>query len=250
MDRWLLMRPLLLEADAEVDLVLDGMVIGWWWRGWLGWWVGWWVGWLCGGRVVAYGRGERERTTWEQKMRFEERTAPPQRVVISQIGDPDAPYLKDIDQLEHENQGLQREIDALNKSIKNFKFRQNLHGLDAKYAFGLKGEEAVYQCVVENVGVGYRNTPSFADKRNDGTGPKFPECIKADRICQGQAAVFIRSKEGWLPLTDPKQQNQCFKYIGKSHQVTNIDGKPIVWAKHENKLSPKKQDEWFSPKQN
>ena len=78
----------------------------------------------CGGRVVAYGRGERERTTWEQKMRFEERTAPPQRVVISQIGDPNAPYLKDIEQLDHENSALQREIDGLKKSISSFTYTQ------------------------------------------------------------------------------------------------------------------------------
>jgi len=118
----------------------------------------------CGGRVVAYGRGERERTTWEQKMRFEERTAPPQRVVISQIGDPDAPYLKDIEQLDHENSALQREIDGLKKSISSFTYTQNRHGLDAKYDFGLKGQEAVYQCMIQNTGVGYRNTPRFQDK--------------------------------------------------------------------------------------
>merc|ERR1711935_740061 len=178
----------------------------------------------CGGRVVAYGRGERERTTWEQKMRFEERTAPPQRVVISQIGDPDAPYLKDIEQLDHENSALQREIDGLKKSISSFTYTQNRHGLDAKYDFGLKGQEAVYQCMM------------------------------ADRICQGQAAVFVRSVDGrgWLPLTDPKGSDQIFQYIGKADALNNKHpktGKTIMWASHENKLSPKKQDEWFSPKQ-
>merc|ERR1712166_1197466 len=208
----------------------------------------------CGGRVVAYGRGERERTTWEQKMRFEERTAPPQRVVISQIGDPDAPYLKDIEQLDHENSALQREIDGLNKSISSFTYTQNRHGLDAKYDFGLKGQEAVYQCMIQNTGVGYRNTSRFQDKRNDGLGPHYPECIKADRICQGQAAVFVRSVDGrgWLPLTDPKGSDQIFQYIGKADALNNKHpktGKTIMWASHENKLSPKKQDEWFSPKQ-
>jgi len=89
----------------------------------------------CGGRVVAYGRGERERTTWEQKMRFEERTAPPQRVVISQIGDPDAPYLKDIEQLDHENSALEREIAALKKSISSFEYKQ-VHSDACFSAFG------------------------------------------------------------------------------------------------------------------
>merc|ERR1712194_492242 len=177
----------------------------------------------CGGRVVAYGRGERERTTWEQKMRFEERTAPPQRVVISQIGDPNAPYLKDIEQLDHENSALQREIDGLKKSISSFEYRQNRPGLDAKFDFGLKGQEAVYQCMESDKGVGYRNTPRFQDKNNNGLGPHHPECIKADRICQGQASVFVREHEGngWLPLTDPKGSKQIFRYIGKADALNN-----------------------------
>jgi len=126
--------------------------------------------------------------------------------------------------------------------------------------------------MIQNTGVGYRNTPRFQDKvthqkscchpadvlltwqRNDGLGPHYPECIKADRICQGQAAVFVRSVDGrgWLPLTDPKGSDQIFQYIGKADALNNKHpktGKTIMWASHENKLSPKKQDEWFSPKQ-
>merc|ERR1712166_530475 len=124
----------------------------------------------CGGRVVAYGRGERERTTWEQKMRFEERTAPPQRVVISQIGDPDAPYLKDIEQLDHENSALQREINGLKKSISSFTYTQNRHGLDAKYDFGLKGQEAVYQCMIQNTGSVKAKRLSLFDQLTAGAG--------------------------------------------------------------------------------
>jgi hypothetical protein len=195
--------------------------------------------------VIAYGRGERERTTWEHKNRFEERTAPPQRVVISQVGDPDAPYIREIDQLEHENTKIQREIDQLKREIAGFKQGQDDYGLDDSHLFG----ERMFKCEIDAPGVGYRNTPSFADKNPDGTGPQAPEVIKADRICQGPAAVFVRcmSGKGWLPLSDPTGKRVCFTYIGKANEV-DLKLKGLEMAKHEDKLSPKK-DQWFTPNQ-
>merc|ERR1711865_432133 len=66
----------------------------------------------CGGREIAYGRGDRDRTSWEHKMRYEERTTPQKRVVITQVGDPDAPYLAEISELNGDNAAIQKNIDG------------------------------------------------------------------------------------------------------------------------------------------
>jgi len=97
--------------------------------------------------------------------------------------------------------------------------------LGNQFKFGMR----VYQCTIVDVpgkkvpGVGYRNTPLWADKRKDVSGPKAPECIVADAIIQGPKSIFLRctSTKGWLPLTDEsgKRQFMLFKHLGQTDDV-------------------------------
>merc|ERR1712086_935421 len=79
----------------------------------------------------------------------------------------------------------------------------------------------VYQCQIGSPGVGYRHTPSFADKVPDGTGPQSPDCIIATAMEQGPQAVFVRcsSGRGWLPLTNPSASRICFKHLGEESEI-------------------------------
>jgi len=86
---------------------------------------------------------------------------------------------------------------------------------------GFEFGERVYQCLIGQPGVGYRYSPSFADKDLDGGGPVSPEVVIVDAICQGNSAVFVRSTSGrgWLPLTDPSGNVKCFAHLGKAEDV-------------------------------
>lgn len=114
------------------------------------------------------------------------------------------------------------------------------NGLSADFDFGRR----VFQCVVPNPGVGYRNTPAFPDKNKDGTGPQNPQVVVADRICQGPNAVFIRctSGKGWLPLSNPDGKQQILKHVGKESE-TNMANYEL--ADHASKISPKRKVEWY-----
>merc|ERR1712166_657027 len=114
------------------------------------------------------------------------------------------------------------------------------NGLTTDFDFGRR----VYQCTVPNPGVGYRNTPQFADKNKDGTGPQDPQVIIADRVCQGPSAVFIRctSGKGWLPISNPDGKQQILKHIGKESEI-NLDEFQI--ADGSSKILPKRKVEWY-----
>lgn len=90
-------------------------------------------------------------------------------------------------------------------------------GLPREFEFG----EKVYQCLIPAPGVGYRNTPVFADKNQDGTGPQEPQVVIADCICQGPGAVFVRDARNglWLPLTSPGGVKKCFHIVGNKKDV-------------------------------
>ena len=79
----------------------------------------------------------------------------------------------------------------------------------------------VYQCQIASPGVGYRHTPSFADKVPDGTGPQSPDCIIATAMEQGPQAVFVKcsSGRGWLPLTNPGGSRICFEHLGEESKI-------------------------------
>merc|ERR1711998_238994 len=200
-----------------------------------------------GGRCIAYGRGERERTSWEHKMRYEERTQPA-KIVIKQVGDPDTPYIQEINALSDENSQLQREIDELKAKLAGLKVTKDDYGLGSEFEFGHR----IYQCEIAQPGVGYRFTPSFADKNPDGTGPESPECVFADRICQGPAAVFVRTTDGhgWVPLNDPTGKRVCFKHLGRAKDI-DVKAQGLKMAEGENKLSPSpvtSPTDWWRPK--
>jgi len=114
------------------------------------------------------------------------------------------------------------------------------NGLSADFDFGRR----VFQCVVPNPGVGYRNTPAFPDKNKDGTGPQNPQVVVADRICQGPNAVFIRctSGKGWLPISNPDGKQQILKHVGKESD-TNMANYEL--ADGSSKISPKRKVEWY-----
>lgn len=90
------------------------------------------------------------------------------------------------------------------------------YGLGDEFAFG----ERYYECVTPSPGVGFRHSPSFKDKNLNGKGPEAPECICADRICQGPRALFIRSTDGqgWLPVNDT-QGKRVFRHVGPTDEV-------------------------------
>jgi len=100
---------------------------------------------------------------------------------------------------------------------------------------GFEFGERVYQCLIGQPGVGYRYSPSFADKDLDGGGPVSPEVVIVDAICQGNSAVFVRSTSGrgWLPLTDPSGNVKCFAHLGKAEDV-DLKAQGLVLTKGAN----------------
>merc|ERR1711865_601947 len=139
----------------------------------------------------------------------------------------------------YQSQGEEIELEKLkadyaalnNKNISDWEHNE----LSQEFAFGSR----YYECLIAPPGVGYRNSPSFADKDNNNTGPESPQVIEADAIVQGLAACFIRCKTTglWLLLTDPQGQRQCFKHMGKTSEV-NLEamGKKVT-TKHMNKMT-------------
>eukprot|EP00658_Telonema_sp_P-2_P070557 TRINITY_DN60020_c0_g1_i1.p1 TRINITY_DN60020_c0_g1~~TRINITY_DN60020_c0_g1_i1.p1 ORF type:complete len:461 (-),score=88.44 TRINITY_DN60020_c0_g1_i1:179-1561(-) len=109
-------------------------------------------------------------------------------------------------------------------------------GLSQNHDFGKR----VYQCMVDKTGVGYRRTPQFPDKTNDGFGPCWPECIIANDICQGPQATFVRCASGcgWLPLHTPTGSDHkvLFRHLGRVEEV-NFDKDGLVLADQRNKLA-------------
>eukprot|EP00656_Telonema_subtile_P009824 TRINITY_DN14648_c0_g1_i3.p1 TRINITY_DN14648_c0_g1~~TRINITY_DN14648_c0_g1_i3.p1 ORF type:complete len:229 (+),score=36.87 TRINITY_DN14648_c0_g1_i3:186-872(+) len=89
--------------------------------------------------------------------------------------------------------------------------------LGSEFEFG----ERVFQCVQTSPGVGYRFTPQFADKNQDGSGPVNPQVIIADAMCQGPRAIFVHctSGRGWLPLTNPNGMEVLFVHLGRLQDV-------------------------------
>merc|ERR1712224_498739 len=134
---------------------------------------------------------------------------------------PDPALIASLSKLKAKKQTLELELEMLkadyanqrNKNISDYEW----NGLPAEFGFGKR----YYQCMIPPPGVGYRNTPSFADKNPNGTGPEGPQVIEADAIVQGPAACFVRctSGRGWLPLTDPTGNKQCFKHLGKTSDI-------------------------------
>jgi len=104
----------------------------------------------------------------------------------------------------------------------------------------------VFQCQIDKPGVGYRNTPSFADKVPDGTGPESPNCIIATAMQHGPQAVFIKcaSGRGWLPLTNPSGSRICFKHLGAEGEL-NFEKEDLHLADGSVKFSPKKNADWY-----
>jgi len=90
----------------------------------------------------------------------------------------------------------------------------------------------VFVCIVGHPGVGYRFTPSFADKdkNKDNRGPR---CTLEDGTPIQRCAIgteFVKSKEGvtflkcstgrgWLPLHTPNGTQDCFKHLGAEGEV-------------------------------
>merc|ERR1712195_236138 len=90
----------------------------------------------------------------------------------------------------------------------------------------------VFVCIVGHPGVGYRFTPSFADKdkNKDNRGPR---CTLEDRTPIQRCAIgteFVKSKEGvtflkcstgrgWLPLRTPKGDKVIMIHLGAEGQV-------------------------------
>jgi len=138
-------------------------------------------------------------------------------------------------------------VDELNACKEQLSRQDN--GLGAEFDFGRR----VYQCTVEAPGVGYRHTPQFGDKNQDGTGPEAPQVIVADRICQGPSAVFLRctSGRGWLPVSTPDGTTRVFKHLGKESELNLVD---FEMSDGENKISKSRwfkgqaQDQLSSPK--
>jgi len=100
-------------------------------------------------------------------------------------------------------------------------------GLEPNFEFS----QRVYQCEIEGNGVAYRHTPDFADKNHNGAGPKAPQVIVVNDICQGPHSVFVKcaSGLGWLPLAAPNGK-RMFKHLGTVEEVGDLDVKGLVLA--------------------
>eukprot|EP00658_Telonema_sp_P-2_P006714 TRINITY_DN12536_c0_g1_i2.p1 TRINITY_DN12536_c0_g1~~TRINITY_DN12536_c0_g1_i2.p1 ORF type:complete len:252 (-),score=52.44 TRINITY_DN12536_c0_g1_i2:389-1144(-) len=102
----------------------------------------------------------------------------------------------------------------------------------------------VFQCLIDNKGVGYRFSPNFSDKNPDGCGPITPQVIVADKMAHGPHAIFVRcvSGRGWLPLTNQSGQTRCFEHLGREEDV-NLSHYELSQGR--NKLN----GDWFQSKQ-
>jgi len=126
------------------------------------------------------------------------------------------------------------------------------YGLGPEHAFG----QRIYRCLVGGEGAGakgiaYRNSPSFDDKDMGGHGPKKPQCIMADRICQGTDAIFIRDirNKKWLPLLAPGG-DATFQLLGMASgpHAINLDAMNIHFNDGANKLDDTPDSPgWRSP---
>eukprot|EP00656_Telonema_subtile_P030603 TRINITY_DN33582_c0_g1_i1.p1 TRINITY_DN33582_c0_g1~~TRINITY_DN33582_c0_g1_i1.p1 ORF type:complete len:261 (+),score=53.02 TRINITY_DN33582_c0_g1_i1:319-1101(+) len=144
---------------------------------------------------------------------------------------------KELKRVKDDQKFLQEELEELRKPA------LNEFGISTEFNFG----EKVYQCLIPEPGVGYRNTPAFGDKNVDGTGPQAPQVVIVDCICQGPRALFVRdSRNGlWLPLTSPGGAKVCFKLVGNLKDV-DLTQYQVSGGKVKTK---KAQGAWFGAKQ-
>jgi hypothetical protein len=146
-------------------------------------------------------------------------------------------------QRRQENRDLNAKLAALEAQLKEMEAR-NARNLDWEYnelpeEFGF--EERYYQCTVPHPGVGYRFTPKFADKNDDGCGPVAGEVIIATAIVQGPQEVFVKCKSGngWLPLFSVSNDVEVLKHLGKVSAV-DLDKLGLKMAAHKDKVSSPK----------
>jgi len=225
-----------------------------------------------GDRVIACGRGsewgpgQRPRGTnyWDQagaraRRGYEWEPAKPHVQRGPTQEEIDAIVQRQIDATQDKVADLQARIAAMKSKMATATQRaaggfDDNYGLGPEHGFG----QRIYRCLVGGKGVAYRHSPKFENKDGGGHGPIKPQCVLADRICQGARAIFIRDArtKSWLPLSAPGAVSgmTTFEQLGMASGPNAIDRESmnIIFNDGSNKLdttpeSPGSKDPWFSP---
>merc|ERR1711959_785600 len=98
-------------------------------------------------------------------------------IEVQEARQPDPALVAELVKLKNRKHSREAELDRLKAEYELAKSKNitdwQWNGLSEEFGFGKR----IYQCEIPPPGVGYRNTPSFADKNNAGTGPESPQCI-------------------------------------------------------------------------
>eukprot|EP00656_Telonema_subtile_P014588 TRINITY_DN1749_c0_g1_i1.p1 TRINITY_DN1749_c0_g1~~TRINITY_DN1749_c0_g1_i1.p1 ORF type:complete len:405 (+),score=127.44 TRINITY_DN1749_c0_g1_i1:73-1287(+) len=150
---------------------------------------------------------------------------------------------QNVSTLQQEDSKKAAEIEDQKKTISELQAQQNDSGLGPEFAFGSR----IYTCEIPAPGVAYRNSPSFGDKNVDGSGPVQGQSVRADMICQGPAALFIRDQRNqlWLPVTDPKGKRFCFTHVGREDVLGDDARSKLTFNQGKDKLVPVRDKDWF-----
>jgi len=201
-----------------------------------------------GDRVIACGRGsewgpgQRPRGTnyWDQagaraRRGYEWEPAKPRVQRGPTQEEIDAIVQRQIDATQDKVADLQARIAAMSARVATAtanatEFDPNLFGLRIYKCLAGKSAKTDFTADASSPdkddkntgtkGVGYRNSPTWKDKDEGGHGPIHPQCILADRMCQGKDCVYIRDAvhKKWLPMSTK---------VHKNHVANPNGGKPI-----------------------
>lgn len=170
---------------------------------------------------------DRERTEFQRQLAEKSRALEVANHATSVLQDTLTAHKKQCADLATENADLKEQLKK--GSLSDL-------GLDSSFDFGKR----VYQVMIGDYGIGWRNTPKFDDKSARTDGPIFPNCIVADGMVQGPNAAFVHevNGKGWLPLVNKDGSVVCLKHEGTLAQCqARIAAGEIVLDKGEDKIA-------------